>query len=621
MIKKANAYGSKEKLKNKERITQLFEEGKVLKAYPLKLIYLRVEEQDVSIKAGVAVPKRNFKSAVKRNRIKRLMREAYRLNKGLVFNNTQRNFAFLFFGSSFKSDFFEIAKQIEIFTTLFKELNMNYVDETNPAELMDTAIKNMLEGLDPYTKFLNEQDVEAYRINNAGEYSGIGALVRSYKDKLLIIEPHQGYPADKAGLKAGDQIIQIGDIKVADFDDNASELLKGANGTTVSIIYKRQGKISSTSIKREGIEVDAVPFYSMIDDKTGYIVLAKFNAKASSQTKSALLDLKGKGAEKIVLDLRDNPGGLLSEAINVTNLFVPKGELVVTTKSKVKKFNREYRTTNKAVDKEIPLVVLVNGSSASASEIVSGSLQDLDRAVIMGARSFGKGLVQRPLKLTYGTQLKVTISRYYTSSGRCIQALDYWNRDDNGQAVRNTKFNDFTTRNGRKVQDGGGVLPDLEVAAVKTNDLTRALLQNNVIFDYATDYHYSHSLNDISDFKFSNSDFTAFKTYVRKSNFSFETKAEEAIKKALTGEENDFLGTAVKDSYKTLLTNIEKGKINALDKFQGEIQKNLEDEIVKRYFYRDGLYKYYLNNDDAILAATELLNNKGEYTDYLKGTK
>lgn len=525
--------------------------------------------------------------------------------------------AFLFFGSSFKSDFFEIAKQIEIFTTLFKELNMNYVDETNPAELMDTAIKNMLEGLDPYTKFLNEQDVEAYRINNAGEYSGIGALVRSYKDKLLIIEPHQGYPADKAGLKAGDQIIQIGDIKVADFDDNASELLKGANGTTVSIIYKRQGKISSTSIKREGIEVDAVPFYSMIDDKTGYIVLAKFNAKASSQTKSALLDLKGKGAEKIVLDLRDNPGGLLSEAINVTNLFVPKGELVVTTKSKVKKFNREYRTTNKAVDKEIPLVVLVNGSSASASEIVSGSLQDLDRAIIMGARSFGKGLVQRPLKLTYGTQLKVTISRYYTSSGRCIQALDYWNRDDNGQAVRNTKFNDFTTRNGRKVQDGGGVLPDLEVAAVKTNDLTRALLQNNVIFDYATDYHYSHSLNDISDFKFSNSDFTAFKTYVRKSNFSFETKAEEAIKKALTGEENDFLGTAVKDSYKTLLANIEKGKINALDKFQGEIQKNLEDEIVKRYFYRDGLYKYYLNNDDAILAATELLNNTSKYSQIL----
>ena len=291
--------------------------------------------------------------------------------------------------------------------------------------------------------------------------------------------------------------------------------------------------------------------------------------------------------------------------------------VMLFSKSKVKKFNREYKTTNKAVDTEIPLVVLVNGSSASASEIVSGSLQDLDRAVIMGARSFGKGLVQRPLKLTYGTQLKVTISRYYTSSGRCIQALDYWNRDDNGDAVRNTKFNDFTTRNGRKVQDGGGVLPDLEVAAVKTNDLTMALLQNNVIFDYATNYHYQNNLGDISDFKFTNSDFNTFKDYVRKSNFSFETKAEEAIKKALSGEENDFLGTDVKDSYKTLLANIEKGKINALDKFQGEIQKNLEDEIVKRYFYRDGLYQYYLTNDDAILAATELLSNTAKYTGIL----
>jgi carboxyl-terminal processing protease len=525
---------------------------------------------------------------------------------------------FLAVGSSFKSDFFEIAKQIEIFTTLFKELNMNYVDETNPAELMDTAIKNMLEDLDPYTKFLNEQDVEAYRINNAGEYSGIGALVRSYKDRLLIVEPHEGYPADKAGLKAGDEIIQIGDIKVADFEDNASELLKGANGTSVFITYKRQNEISSTTIKREGIEVDAVPFYSMINEKTGYIVLSKFNAKATSQTKSALIDLKGKGAEKIILDLRDNPGGLLSEAINVTNLFVPEGELIVTTKSKVKKFNREYNTKNKPIDTEILLVVLVNGRSASASEIVSGSLQDLDRAVIMGARSFGKGLVQRPLKLTYGTQLKVTISRYYTASGRCIQSLDYWNRDDNGKAVRNTQFNDFTTRNGRKVQDGGGVLPDIEIAAAKTNDLTKALLQNNLIFDYATDYHFANTLATVDDFKFSNADFNNFKSFVKTSDFSFETNAEEAIKNALSGSENDFLGPDVNDSYKSLLASIENAKIMALDKYQDQIQKNLEDEIVKRYFYRKGLYSYYLNHDEAIMAATELLGNEGKHAEILK---
>ncbi|MCP4976055.1 MAG: S41 family peptidase [Maribacter sp.] len=525
---------------------------------------------------------------------------------------------FLVVGSSFKSDFFEIAKQIEIFTTLFKELNMNYVDETNPAELMDTAIKNMLNELDPYTKFLNEQDVEAYKINNAGEYSGIGALVRSFKDRLLVIEPYKDYPADKAGLKAGDEIIKIGDINIADFDDNASELLKGANNSSIAITYKRLGKINTTSIKREAIEVDAVPYYHMVNDKTGYIVLAKFNAKASSQTKSALIDLKGKGAEKIILDLRGNPGGLLSEAINVTNLFVPKGELIVTTKSKVKKFNSEYRTKHKAVDTEIPLVVLVNGSSASASEIVSGSLQDLDRAVIMGARSFGKGLVQRPMKLTYGTQLKVTISRYYTSSGRCIQSLDYWNRDEEGNAVRNTQFNEFKTRNGRKVQDGGGVLPDIVIDELNANSLTKALEQNNIIFDYATDYHYQNTFENISDISFSNNDFNAFKSFVAQSNFSYETKSEKAIKEAMDIEDSDVFGTSVQENFKSLLTEIEKSKFMGLDKHQKEIQKKLEDEIVKRYFYREGLFEYYLTHDEAILAGAELLSNENKYRSILQ---
>lgn len=525
---------------------------------------------------------------------------------------------FLVVGSSFKSDFFEIAKQIEIFTTLFKELNMNYVDETNPAELMDTAIKNMLDDLDPYTKFLNEQDVETYRINNAGEYSGIGATVRSYKDKLLIIEPYKDYPADKAGLKAGDEIVKIGDISVSDFDDNASELLKGANNTSVTVTYKRQGETKTATITRGAVEVDAVPFYHMVDDKTGYIVLAKFNEKASSETKEALLDLKGKGAEKIILDLRGNPGGLLSEAINVTNLFIPKGELIVTTKSKVKKFNREYKTRNKAVDTEIPLVVLVNGSSASASEIVSGSLQDLDRAVIMGARSFGKGLVQRPMKLTYGTQLKVTISRYFTPSGRCIQSLDYWNRDKNNKAVRNTDFNEFKTRNGRKVKDGGGVLPDIEITAVKANPLTTALMNNNVVFDFATDYYYKNTLQDLSSFSFTHTDFQKFKAFVSISDFSFETKTEKILKEALTNREEVIFNAAIEADFNTLLADIEDSKTAALEIHQKEIQSKLEDEIVKRYFYRDGLYNYYLKNDDAILAATELLGNTAKYTGILE---
>ncbi len=525
---------------------------------------------------------------------------------------------FLVVGSSFKSDFFEIAKQIEIFTTLFKELNMNYVDETNPAELMDTAIKNMLEDLDPYTKFMNEQDVEAYRINNAGEYSGIGAVVRSYKDKLVVIEPYKDYPADKAGLKAGDEITKIGDISIADFKEDASELLKGANNSSVMVTYKRQGQTNTTTLTREAIEVDAVPYYKMADDKTGYIVLAKFNEKASAQTKKAILDLKGQGAEKLILDLRDNPGGLLSEAINVSNLFVDKGELIVTTKSKVKKFNSEYRTKNEPVDTQIPLVILINGGSASASEIVSGSLQDLDRAVIVGARSFGKGLVQRPLKLTYGTQLKVTISRYYTSSGRCIQALDYGHRDQDGNALRNTKFNDFTTKNGRKVQDGGGVLPDVEIAAVKTNSLTKSLLQNNILFDFATAYYYKNKVAKIDDFKFSDSDFNAFKIYVSQSNFSFETPTEKALKEALASEDKSIFGAEIEENYRILLAEIGKSKITGLEKSQKELQKNLEDEILKRYFYREGLYDYYLTHDDAILTATELLSNDTKYKGILK---
>jgi carboxyl-terminal processing protease len=525
---------------------------------------------------------------------------------------------FLVTASSFKTDFFEIAKQIEIFTTLFKELNMNYVDETNPAELMDTAIKNMLDDLDPYTRFLNEQDVESYKINNTGEYSGIGSLVRSYEDKLVIIEPYKGYPADKAGLKAGDEIVKIGDIAIKDFKDDASELLKGANNTSVEVAFMRQGQTKTAKIEREAIEVDAVPYYNMVDEQTGYIVLSRFNKKASDQTKSAMVALKARGAKSLILDLRGNPGGLLSEAINVTNLFIPKGTLVVTTKSKVKKFNQEYKTKNQPVDLTIPLVVLVDGKSASASEIVSGGLQDLDRAVVIGARSFGKGLVQRPLKLTYGTQLKVTISRYYTPSGRCIQSLDYWNRDESGNAVRTTAFNDFTTKNGRKVQDGGGVMPDVPIESLKSNDLISALLANSVIFDYATTHYYSNPINSIDEFSAANINYEAFKRFVSESAFSFETKTEKAIKEALSGQDKELFSADVIQESRSLLSTIQKSKNNALDAYSNEIKKQLEDELVKRYFYREGLYDYYLKNDSSILTGTALLKDSSKYSAILQ---
>lgn len=523
----------------------------------------------------------------------------------------------LLVGSSFKNDFFEIAKQLEIFTTMFKELNMNYVDDTNPAELMDTAIKSMLNELDPYTQFMNEQDVEGFKISTAGEYSGIGAVVRNFEGKLIIIEPYKGYPADKAGLIAGDEIIQIGDIKLSDFKENATELLKGSNNTTVDIQYKRQGEIKSTTVSRQEIEIDAVPYANMIDSQTGYIVLSKFNNKATKQTKEALESLKSKGAKKIVLDLRNNPGGLLTEAIDVSNLFLPKNELIVSTKSKVKKFNKEYHTRKKPVDTEIPLVVLINGRSASASEIVSGALQDLDRAVVVGAQSFGKGLVQRPIKLNYGTQLKVTISRYYTPSGRCIQSTDYWNRDDNGNAVIKKDFNEFKTRNGRKVYDGGGISPDIEVSHLKGNSLTAALVENQVIFDFATSYYYENQVTEIADFNFTDSDYQQFKSYVKSRGFSYETKTEKTLKEMMKGEEINAFGSQFKTDYKKLLDDIYTTKINSLDQYQQSIQKNIEDELMLRYFYREGLYDYYLKNDQAIKIATTLLKDSTKYKQIL----
>ncbi|QHI37530.1 putative CtpA-like serine protease [Kordia antarctica] len=522
----------------------------------------------------------------------------------------------LFGAVSFKSDFFEIAKQIEIFTTMFKQLNMNYVDETNPAELMDGAIKEMLSDLDPYTKFYNEQDVEAAKIRNAGEYSGIGASVRRNKNKITIIEPYKDYPADKAGMKAGDEIIKIGDIIIANFKEDTGELLKGTANSKVTIVYKRQGKEYTTELTRSKVEIDAVPFYKMIDDKTGYIVLAKFNKKASAQTKEALEKLKEDGAERIILDLRSNPGGLLRESIDIVNLFVPKGEVIVVTKSKVKKYNRTYKTRKSPVDTEIPLVVLVNGRSASASEIVSGALQDLDRAVVIGARSFGKGLVQQPKKLTYGTQIKITISRYYTPSGRCIQALDYWNRDEEGKAVR-TDANDYTafkTKKGRTVYDGGGINPDIEINSQKTSDFTKSLMGNLVIFDYATEFYNQNSFATMNDFSFDDSNYNAFKQSVVSSGMDYyETNTEKELQKIMNTKEAEDFGAGVSKEYSELLASIKQSKLEALDTYKAQIEQELQNEILKRYFYREGLYEYQLTHDEAIKSATALLANKSEY--------
>ncbi|WP_406844814.1 S41 family peptidase [Flavobacterium soyae] len=526
----------------------------------------------------------------------------------------------LFIGTSFKEDFFEIAKQIEIFTTLFKAVNTNYVDETNPGDLMDKAIKNMLGSLDPYTVYFNEQDVVNFKINNTGEYTGIGAMIARKKDRLIVREPYKNYPADKAGLKAGDEIIQIGDVLIADFKDDASQLLKGTKNTKIAIKYLRQGKTFTTELVLDEVDIKSVPFYGKIDEKTGYIVLAHFSRKASAEVKEALEKLKADGAKQIVLDLRGNPGGLLNEAIDICNLFVPKNEVIVTTKSRIEKHNNTYKTTKEPIDTEIPLAILVNGRSASASEIVSGALQDLDRAVILGSRSFGKGLVQRSVDLTYGTQLKVTISRYYTPSGRCIQALDYTHKDKNGAAQKTDakNFNAFKTRKGRTVYDGGGVLPDIELDEAKMSPITSALLKNDGIFDYATAYYYKNqNLGDkipvVTD-----TDYAGFKQYLKVNKISFDTETEVALKNTLAAAKSEKIDETIAPEYQQLLAALEKSENTLLDKNQKEIRDLIQEELIKRYQYQEGLYQFYIKNNSEIKRAVNVLNNQTEYKTILK---
>jgi len=523
--------------------------------------------------------------------------------------------------SRMNSNFFEIAKQIEIFTTLFKEINMNYVDDTNPAELVDEAIKSMLDKLDPYTKFYNEQDVESSRINQAGDYTGIGARVLTKKDKLVIIEPYKNYAADKAGLKAGDEIITVDNISVADFKDDAANLLQGAAGSSLSITYLRNGERNTTTVNRESLEIHAVPYYAMINEDTGYIVLRKFNRKASSETIEALEALKAEGAKRLILDLRGNPGGLLNEAVNVTNIFVPKDELVVTTKSKIKKYNKIYLTQNNPVDLDIPLAVLIDGRSASASEIVSGALQDMDRAVVIGSRSFGKGLVQRPKPVAYGTQAKITISRYYTPSGRCIQALDYWNRDEEGKATRVAKenYNAFKTRNGRTVFDGGGVQPDIEIENSSLSAITEAVLKEQLIFDYATKYSYEHQQLDLQTFQLEDGDFRDFKAFLKSSNFNFETETEALLKELIEVSEREAMSEALSNATTQLQKSINNYKKNALDTHKSQLMKLLTDEIIKRYYYSEGVYDYYTEHNTEVLRAADLLQNQTEYQNILSG--
>ena len=522
----------------------------------------------------------------------------------------------------FQSNFFEIAKQIDIYTTLFKELNMYYVDEVNPAKITSNAINHMLQNLDPYTRYYDEQGVEGARIEQSGQYGGIGAIT-NFKNKTLVIkEILKNSPAEKSGIKAGDKILKIDDFIVKDFEGNGiSTLLNGLPNTNIKLQIERQNKKIEVELIRKKVEINPVPYYTMLDAEVGYISFTTFNEKAASEVKKAFLALKDEGMKKLVIDVRSNPGGLLMEAVKITNYFIPKDKIVVTTKAKIEKWSDTFKTREEPLDLEIPIAILVNNRSASASEILAGSLQDYDRAVIVGERSFGKGLVQRYRELSYGTQMKLTISKYYTPSGRCIQELDYTNRDEEGNIP---KFSDvgreqYKTEIGRTVYGGGGILPDIEIEKPTTTKTTEALFNSDAFLNYVTNYFYEHTkIAEPSKFQLGDRDFNSLKLYVSKNNEAFETDTEVEFNKAKKKAISEGLSLDLDKTYSELLKKIQLEKLKELDKNKEEILHKLTEEIVKRYYYDEGVYKQKAAFDNVIIKASSILNDSQKYNSILK---
>jgi len=521
---------------------------------------------------------------------------------------------------SYKSDFFEIAKQIEIYTTLFKELNLYYIDEINPAEVMDRAIKNTLKDLDPYTRFYDEQGVENARIAAEGEYGGIGASISFNNGNLIIKEIYKDYPAHLAGLIVGDEIVKIDNISLKNLEEEyVRSLMKGLPSSTLNIELRRQNELKKFTLIRETVELNPVPFYGMVDDEVGYIAFIKFSRKASQEVKNAILDLKAQGMKKLIIDVRHNPGGLLGEAVNIVNFFIPKNKVIVTTRAKLDKWSNTYKTKNQPIDADIPLTIIVDNRSASASEILAGALQDYDRAVIIGQRSFGKGLVQRSRKLSYGTQLKLTISKYYTPSGRCIQELDYTNRDlETGEIPKfsDGKVNEFKTSNGRVVFDGGGVTPDLLVKKQKKTQATKKLLNSDVIFDYVTQFYFKNqTIESPEKYTLPLKEYNNFKKYAKAHTDDFKLDTELAMDKSLETSIKEEL--KLERNYAQILELIKVEKLALLDINKKQILTELENKIINRYYFKEGEYQHKMNFDEEIKKAVEILKNDNQYSEIL----
>jgi len=526
-----------------------------------------------------------------------------------------------------KQNNFEIAKSLDIYNSLLRELNLNYVDEINPGELNETAIKAMLDGLDPYTVFIPESDIENAKFMTTGEYGGIGALIQYDGEYTRISEPYYGWPAQKAGLIAGDAIIEVNGVDcVKKNTQEVSNLLKGQPGTVVKLKIKRYGqdKPLEITLKREKVKIDNIPYYKVFDNGVAYLSLSGFTRDAAKELKDKFVEMrKDRQLTGFILDLRGNGGGLMNEAVDIVNLFIPKGKPVVSMKGKATTANNLYPTTNEPLDLEIPLAILVDGNSASASEIVAGAIQDYDRGVIIGQRTFGKGLVQNILPLSYNTQLKVTVAHYYIPSGRCIQEIDYSHKKDTTQTKNDTLGKAFKTMSGRTVYEGHGIAPDVKVERDSYATVTAYLYAKNYIFDYANKFYSEHKSIDSADrFQIDEATYQDFMKFVKEKNFTYTTESEKAIEKLKkTAKEEGYL-EKIKPQIDLLEKNLATEKDNDLLSNRKDIEELLRSEIVSRYYYQKGRIVASLNDDPDLKRAFDILlntNGKDEYHSILSG--
>lgn len=523
---------------------------------------------------------------------------------------------------SAQSNGFEVIKNLELMDQIYQHLEMYYVDDAQVGKLSKVAIDAMLKELDPYTVYYHESNIEDYKLMTTGQYGGIGALIRKIGDHTFIAEPYEGNPAQKAGLMAGDKIISIdGKSMVGLPSDDVSSSLKGPKGTTIVVEVERGKEKKKISVTRDEIKLPDVPYSGMINETVGYIKLNSFTQTASADVKTAFTDLKSKGMKQLVLDLRGNGGGLLIEAVKIVNMFVKKDQTVVTTKGRVAEENRVYKTLENPIDMEIPLTVLIDEGSASASEIVAGSLQDLDRAVIIGNTSYGKGLVQRTYDLKYGSKVKLTIAKYYTPSGRCVQRLEYYEKEDGEKPkeIADSLIKVFKTVNGRDVIDGRGIEPDVTAEEKDLSRLTATIYANNLLFNYATNYFNEHpSISEAGKFTLSDSEYDAFKNFVLKEEFTYSTASEEMLKKMKKTAEDEGFYDESKAEYDALMAKVVPSKERDLAKFRTEIQPMLENEIVSRYYFQKGRAVDSFRTDDVLKKALEVLNNPTKYNTILK---